>query len=153
MEGGCVFVQSYWPGLVAAVGDHYERGLTLLAIGPEPVGFQASFNASPFESLGILHDHANDVIAGGYKFGGTGRRGEGEQWSIGSREARIEYSLVTYSGEPLHPPFAIQGGLVLVPVVVRAEWTGESIENWTGAESVGRVEVTCAYAVGLAPRG
>jgi hypothetical protein len=149
VDGGCLFASTWLPDLAATIVDRYEGGAGAL-LDPLPVVFQASFVTSPLESLSISHDVVDDVIAGGYKYGGTGRRGEGEQWGL-SGAGTVEYSIPSglsegwYLDESDYP--WLDGPLSMLYVPIRASWAGESVENWTGAEAAGRVDVTCAQLI------
>jgi hypothetical protein len=146
VEGGCLFLNSGLELLLAEI--LIERGVDVPSPGPLPDVFQARFAMDPVNYLGIAENGAAGVIAGGYSVGVVDqRRGEGQQWGIGG-SGRLRYG-TEYLSELLGP----EGGehVLIAIVALTAEWSGQSIENWTGEEAFGRVHVTCAVAVGLDP--
>jgi hypothetical protein len=121
-----------------------EGGCSFLyTLGEKPDWFMATFRASPTDYLGVAEDDVNGVVTGGYSVGGDGSRGSGQQWSIsgGRLEFEIE-QLADVDGD---------GFVVLALSELTWEWSGESIENWTGEEAVGNVRVSCGTIFGMDP--
>lgn len=143
-EGGCLFVHSWLETLVAVL----RTGRTVDVPGPGPLPdlFQANFVLDPVNTLAIGENRPEGVVTGAYSVGTVGqRRGDGQEWGFAGR------GRLTYGTEPLGEPWVPKGqrDVVIGMMALTAEWSGESIENWTGEVAVGRVHVTCAMAVGF----
>jgi hypothetical protein len=127
--------------IVVEGGCSYGLSSLLTLIKPVPAKpdwFQAAFRASPTDYLGVAEDAVNRVVTGGYSVGGDGTRGSGQQWSISGGR-------LTYRGES-SSPLSVPGADAQVRVYfveLTWEWSGESIENWTREEAVGKVRIAC----------
>lgn len=116
-DGGCLLVQ---PLSVVFASD----GVGLVN---ENMIFQANVRYSQGEYVSLANNGSN--THGGFAKGGV-RRDESKQWDI-------------YGDGPLL--YKVQAPAELGYVVVGARWAGKSVENFSGEEADGIVEVACFF--------
>lgn len=121
IEANCGFIN---PVKFVLEGDGYTKF--------EPDGFTAGFRANQFNhvSIGV----SGDIVAGGYSLGGEGR-GNSEQWPIEGGTVQVDggtYSIVDDGPDRWS---------------VSVTWGGTSIENYSGDEAAGSVQIICIFDV------
>lgn len=92
-------------------------------------------------SIQAARDESGDiVVVGGYSYGSEGR-GNSDQWSVQFGDLELAWQIAPLNDGPL------------VTLSVVATWTGESIENFSGEESSGRIDITCTFLEIPVPTG
>jgi hypothetical protein len=124
--------------------DFVLQGTTIRLESGEDT-FTASFFASQTESLSI-GSNAEGLVTGGFSTG-DGSRNNSQQWPIvGDGWSAFGASPIeNVENDPFADPTAFDPRFD--GFAISAEWSGESVENFSGEEAAGSITVSCFFAV------